>query len=99
MGNLLESKFQAELKKEIKQRLPGCIVIKQDASYIQGIPDLLILHKDRWAALEVKAHAKAHRQPNQEYYVDKLDGMSYAAFIHPGNKEDVLDALYRSFGS
>ena len=99
MGNLLESKFQAELKKEIKQRLPGCIVIKQDASQIQGIPDLLILHKDRWAALEVKAHAKAHRQPNQEYYVDKLDGMSYAAFIHPGNKEDVLDALYRSFGS
>ena len=99
MVNLLESKFQAELKKEIKQRLPGCIVIKQDASQIQGIPDLLILHKDRWAALEVKAHAKAHRQPNQEYYVDKLDGMSYAAFIHPGNKEDVLDALYRSFGS
>ena len=99
MVDLLESKFQAELKKEIKQRLPGCIVIKQDASQIQGIPDLLILHKDRWAALEVKAHAKAHRQPNQEYYVDKLDGMSYAAFIHPGNKEDVLDALYRSFGS
>ena len=96
---MLESKFQAELKKEIKQRLPGCIVIKQDASQIQGIPDLLILHKDRWAALEVKAHAKARRQPNQEYYVDKLDGMSYAAFIHPGNKEDVLDALYRSFGS
>ena len=96
---MLESKFQSELKKEIKQRLPGCIVIKQDASQIQGIPDLLILHKDRWAALEVKAHAKAHRQPNQEYYVDKLDGMSYAAFIHPGNKEDVLDALYRSFGS
>lgn len=96
---MLESKFQSELKKEIKQRLPGCIVIKQDASQIQGIPDLLILHKDRWAALEVKAHEKAHRQPNQEYYVDKLDGMSYAAFIHPGNKEDVLDALYRSFGS
>ena len=96
---MLESKFQAELKKEIKQRLPGCIVIKQDASQIQGIPDLLILHKDRWAALEVKAHEKAHRQPNQEYYVDKLDGMSYAAFIYPGNKEDVLDALYRSFGS
>ena len=99
MVNLLESKFQSELKKEIKQRLPGCIVIKQDASQIQGIPDLLILHKDRWAALEVKAHEKAHRQPNQEYYVDKLDGMSYAAFIHPGNKEDVLDALCRSFGS
>ena len=96
---MLESKFQSELKKEIKQRLPGCIVIKQDASQIQGIPDLLILHKDRWAALEVKAHEKAHRQPNQEYYVDKLDGMSYAAFIYPGNKEDVLDALCRSFGS
>ena len=59
----------------------------------------VVMNKDRWAALEVKAHAKAHRQPNQEYYVNKLDGMSYAAFIHPGNKEDVLDALCRSFGS
>ena len=90
---MLENKFQANLIKDIKNRIPGCIVMKNDSSYIQGIPDLLILHNDKWAALECKKSKSAIRQPNQEYYVEKMDNMSFARFICPENREEILDDL------
>ncbi len=92
-----ESKFQSDLIKEIKGRFPGCIVMKNDASYIQGIPDLLVLYEDKWASLECKRSEKAKHRPNQDYYVDKMNGMSYSAFVYPENKEEVLNDLGRSF--
>ncbi len=94
-----ESGFQSKLIKEIKDRFEGCMVLKNDASYIQGIPDLLILHNGKWAALECKKSANAHHQPNQDYYVEKMNEMSFAAFISPDNKEEVLDAVQQSFES
>lgn len=94
---MLESKFQSDLIKEIKGRFPDCIVMKNDASYIQGIPDLLILSGDKWASLECKKSSKAKHRPNQDYYVDKMNEMSFSAFIYPENKEEVLDELGRSF--
>ena len=90
---MLENKFQAKLIKEIKNEFPGCIVLKNDPTYIQGVPDLLVVHNNRWAALEVKKNAKAHKQPNQEYYVEKMDSMSFARFVSPENKDQVLDEL------
>lgn len=94
---MLENKFQAKLIKELKDMFEGCIVMKNDSSYIQGIPDLLVLYRDKWASLEVKKSANARRQPNQEYYVDKMDDMSFARFISPENKDEVLDDLYCYF--
>ena len=94
-----ENAFQANLIREIKDRFPGCMVLKNDANYIQGFPDLLILHGSRWAALECKRTAKASRQPNQEYYVEKLNRESFARFISPENKEEVLHELSQSFGA
>ena len=88
-----ESKFQSNLKKELKNIFPGCIVTKLDSGDIQGIPDLLILYKNKWATLENKRTAKAHRQPNQEYYVNKMNDMSFSKFICPENKEEVLTDL------
>ena len=93
---MLESKFQAKLIKEIKETLPGCIVIKTDPNYIQGMPDLLILHKDKWASLENKRSANAKKQPNQQYYVDKMNEMSFSRFVCPENKEAVLSDLYKA---
>lgn len=78
-----ESTFQANLIRELKDTIPGCIVLKNDANYIQGFPDLLVLSGDKWAALECKQSASASRQPNQAYYVDRLGEMSFAAFIFP----------------
>lgn len=90
---MLENKFQANLIKDIKNRIPGCIVMKNDSSYIQGIPDLLVLHNDKWAALECKKNSRASKRPNQEYYVNKMDNMSFARFVCPENREEVLNDL------
>lgn len=92
-----ESKFQSDLKKELKVRFPGCIVMKNDANYIQGIPDLIVLYEDKWASLECKQSASANHQPNQDYYVKKMNEMSFSRFIFPENKEEVLNDLERSF--
>lgn len=91
----LESGFQDKLRNELKELFPGCLIFKMDQ--IQGIPDLLILYRHKWATLEVKQNAKASRRPNQEYYVDLMDRMSFSSFIYPENKEQVLDELYSYF--
>ena len=96
---MLENKFQANLIKDIKNRIPGCIIMKNDSSYIQGIPDLLVLHNDKWAALECKKNSKASKRPNQEYYINKMDGMSFARFVCPENREEVLNDLQSALQS
>lgn len=93
----LESKFQKELMDEIKDRYPGCIILKNDSGYIQGFPDWTILYKDKWAVLEAKRNDKASHQPNQEYYIDKLNSMSFSRFVYPENKEQVLEELQQIF--
>ena len=95
-----ESTFQRKLKAEIKERFPGCYILKNDPNCIQGIPDLLVLYKDKWAMLEVKKDANEHikkPRPNQDVHVERLNNMSFASFIFPENKEDVLSAMARSF--
>lgn len=93
----LESKFQKELMDEIRDRYPGCTIMKNDAGYIQGFPDWLVLYKDKWALLEAKRKKNAKKQPNQEYYVDKHDSMSFARFVYPENKDEVLRDLHEHF--
>lgn len=96
---MLESSFQGQLIKELKKMFPGCIITKNDSSYIQGIPDLTIFYKDKWATLECKQNARAKRQPNQEYYVGRMNEMSFSKFICPENKEEVLYELQQTFKS
>lgn len=92
-----EQQFQSQLIKKLEKIFPGCIVVKNDPSYIQGMPDLLVLYKDKWAALECKKSEKSHKQPNQEYYVNSMNDMSYASFVYPENEEEVLDELQQAF--
>lgn len=94
---MLENKFQAKLIKKLKEIFPGCIVMKSDAGYIQGIPDLLILFGGKWASLECKKSANARKRPNQEYYVNRMNEMSFSRFICPENMKEVLDDLYKAF--
>lgn len=91
-----ESQFQAQLIKKLGKMLPGAIILKNDPNYIQGIPDLIILYKERWAALEVKRTRLAQVQPNQAHYVRIMNAMSYAAFICPENEREVLSEVQRS---
>lgn len=94
---ILERNFQRDLIKDIKERFKGCIVLKLDPSYKQGIPDLLILYGNRWAALEVKRSQHVSRRPNQKYYIKLMNKMSFAKFISPENKERILNEMERSF--
>lgn len=94
---MTENRYQAKLIKKLKIRFPGCVILKNDSGYRQGILDLTILWQKYWASLETKRSATAAKRPNQEYYVKKLDEMSFAAFICPENEEEVLNALEQAF--
>jgi hypothetical protein len=94
-----ESKFQAEVVDDLREIFPGCIIFLPDPNYIQGIPDVLMLYGNSWAALECKISESAPQQPNQSWYVQEMNEMSFAAFIYPENKERILDDLQRSFAA
>lgn len=93
----LESGFQDRLRDELKDLFPGCMIFKMDQ--IQGIPDLLVLYKDKWASLECKRGTRSKKQPNQEYYVDLMNKMSFSRFVNKDNKEEVLRELQQAFQS
>jgi len=92
-----ERDFQGSLIDTIKERFPGCMVLKNDSSYIQGIPDLTILYNDRWVILECKKSPDEPYRPNQEHYLELLNGMSYAATIFPENAEVILNEVQEVF--
>ena len=92
-----ENKFQSQLIRDLKKKFPGCLILKNDPNYVQGIPDLLILYSHHWAALECKRSEKASRRPNQDYYVAKMNSMSYATFVYPENKAQVMKDLHILF--
>jgi hypothetical protein len=94
-----ENAYQAKLIKKLKRLFPGCVVLKNDSGYIQGMLDLTILYQDRWATLEVKDHEGARERPNQRYYQELMNDMSFSAFIYPENEEEVLAALQEAFAS
>lgn len=89
-----ESDFQKSVKDEIKDVLIGCVILKNDPTYIQGIPDLIILYGERWAALECKKEEDSPYRPNQEWWINKMNIMSFAAFIYPENRQEVLNELF-----
>jgi hypothetical protein len=94
---MLERNFQARLISELNEMLPGCVILKNDPNYIQGFPDILILYKNKWAALECKKNANSRKQPNQKHYVELMDRMSFSRFIYPENREEVLRELQQTF--
>ena len=94
---MLESQFQSQLIRKIKNEFPGCMVLKNDPTYLQGVPDLTVFCGNKWAALEVKKSKNASHRPNQNYYVDKMNRMSYATFVYPENEKEVLAELHKKF--
>ena len=93
----LESGIQDDIVKELQTLFPGAIVSKIE--FFQGCPDLLILYRDKWAALETKRGTESGHQPNQDLYVDFMNDMSFARFINKDNKEEVFRDLQKAFGA
>ncbi len=91
-----EGSYQTHLKHRIREILPGAIVLKEDPNDTPGVPDLCILYKTRWATLETKISKNAKHRPRQDWYVDKMNDMSFSAFIYPENEEEVLYAMERA---
>lgn len=94
-----ETKFERELMAELEGYLPGCMIFKLDSSQHQGIPDRLILFGNTWVALECKESSRARKQPNQDWYVEVMNNMSFAAFVYPENREEIIDAVLTTFGT
>ena len=94
---MTENQYQAKLIKKLEQLFPGCVIMKNDSGYKQGVPDLLILWEGYWASLEVKPNEHARSRPNQDHYIERLNRMSFAAYIYPENEEEVLIALQQAF--
>mgnify|MGYP007038204043 CR=1 FL=1 len=92
-----QSQFQARLKTRLQSMFPDCLILKNDPTYLQGIPDLTVLWQDKWALLECKRESEAHKQPNQQYYIDRGNEMAFARFICPENEEEVLYDLQQAF--
>lgn len=98
-AHTLESDVKDDIIGTIKEMYPDCFVLKNDSGYLQGVPDWVILYKDKWVMLELKKSKTASHQPNQDYYVDILNQMSYATFAYPENKEEVLHDIQQTFGT
>ncbi len=94
-----ENGYQADLIKRLKKVFPGVVILKNDSSYLQGVCDLLLLFEDRWAMLEVKRSADEPYQPNQEYWIERFNKMSFATTIYPENETEVIHALQLAFGT
>lgn len=94
---MLENNFQSRLIKKLKTLFPGCIVMKNDTAYIQGIPDLTILYKDKWATLECNKSEVAPHRPNQDYFVNSMNEMSFSSFIFPENEMEIINKLIKFF--
>lgn len=91
---MLESEFQRKLIEELKEAYPNALIFKNESK--QGLPDITILEGNRWALLECKKDRNASHQPNQDYYVEKANKMSFSRFIFPENKQEVLDELQQA---
>lgn len=92
-----ENEFQPRLIKRLEKEFPGCLVLKNDPNYIQGIPDLSIFYKNHWAMLECKRSSNETHQANQDDYIEQANNMSFARFIYPENEEEVINELQRAF--
>ena len=91
--NKKESRFQHEVIRELEERLPGCVVMKNATGLKDGFPDISVYHGNHWAMLECKRSEGESHRPNQDWWVDHLNEMSFASFIYPENRQVVMQQV------
>ena len=95
-----ETTFQHQLIEELQERYPGAIVLKNDPTYLQGIQDLSVFWRDKYALLECKRSEKEAFRPNQEHYISHVNEMGgFSRMVCPENKAEVLHELQQAFGA
>lgn len=91
-----ENEYQKKVIEKLEAMFPNAIILKNDPTYLQGVPDITIFNNNKWATLEAKRSKDAEHQPNQDYYVDRMNAMSYSSFIYPENEKEVFDDLEKA---
>lgn len=92
-----ENKYQSELIGKLESMFPESDIYPNDGNYIQGFPDITILHESgKWATLECKKSKDEPFQPNQPYYIEKHKKASYSAVIYPENEKEILNELQQT---
>ena len=91
-----ENVFQANLVRKLRAQDWVVDVVKNDAGYTQGFPDLTVfLANGKWALLECKKDEHAPLRPNQAFYISKMGDAGFARLIYPQNELEVIDELYK----
>lgn len=96
---MLEGPYKTKLIAKIHKLLPGSIVLKNDANYMQGMLDLVVFYGPRYGMLEVKTKRPTSEddfEPNQEYYIALFADWAFGACIFPENEEEVLRELQQA---
>ena len=95
-----ESTFQKIFLDKVRELVPGCIAMKNDAQYIQGIYDWTIQKGSKAAALEIKKSKDAPHRPNQDYYINKINEQGgFGRFVYPENEKQVLEDIVNFFNN
>lgn len=90
---MLESEVQKQFIDWVYNAFPEAIVMKNDASYLLGVPDLTIIVRSRWAFIETKKCSNSHKQPLQEDYIQYADTWAFGAFVDKDNAYRVFNEL------
>ena len=97
---MTEAQYQKKFTDKVKKIFPGCDVLKNNSAYIQGIPDWSVIYEGKHAYLEIKIDKDAHKQPNQQYYIDKANNSKgFGRFVYPENEKEVLDDMINYFNN
>ena len=95
-----ESEFQKKFLDDVRDIFPDALILKNDSSYKQGIPDWSVIVGQKAALLEIKIEKDAHKQPNQKYYINERNNKGgFGRFVYPENKNEVMVEMIEYFNN
>ena len=90
----VEREYQPHVIKRLQEEFPGGIVMKNDAGYRQGYPDLIFTY-GKTIHLETKRNSSATFRPNQAYYISLINAQGgFARSIRPENEDEIFEEIH-----
>jgi hypothetical protein len=88
-----EREYQPHVIERLQTEFPGGIVMKNDAGYRQGYPDLIFTY-GKTIHLETKRDIESSYRPNQTYYINLINEQGgFARTIRPENEDEVFKEI------